>query len=144
MKYQEPIVIEQRFNTSAEKVWNAITNVDQMRQWYFDNILDFRPEVGFETRFNVKSGERNFHHIWKVTEVIPFKKIAYSWNFAAYSGEALSSFELAENGMGTILTLKSYVIKNFPDNISEFKRESGQAGWDFLITKSLKRFLENK
>jgi uncharacterized protein YndB with AHSA1/START domain len=143
MKNQNPIVAEQSFSTSAEIVWNAITHIEQMRQWYFENIPDFRPEVGFEVRFNVKSGERNFLHIWKVTEVIPLKKIAYSWNFEEYPGEALTTFELREKGPKTILTLKSYVIKNFPANIPEFKRESGQAGWDYFIKEKLPSYLEN-
>ncbi len=42
-----------------------------MRKWYFENIPAFKPEVGFETQFNVQSEERNFLHKWKVTEVQP-------------------------------------------------------------------------
>ncbi len=137
-----PIIAEHTFDAPIEVVWNAITDVEQMRQWYFDDIPDFKPEVGFETRFNVKSGERNFLHIWKVTEVIPERKIAYSWNFEEYHGEALSTFELVEKDGRTVLTLKSYVIEKFPDNIPEFKRESGQAGWDYLIKESLIKFLK--
>ena len=43
----------------------------------FNNIEDFKPKVGFKTRFNVKSEERNFLHLWEITEVDPFKKIVY-------------------------------------------------------------------
>ncbi len=35
---KEPIVVEQTFNTSINNVWNAITKVDQMRKWFFENI----------------------------------------------------------------------------------------------------------
>ncbi|MHA1916673.1 MAG: SRPBCC family protein, partial [Promethearchaeota archaeon] len=78
-KNEEPIIVEQFFNASIESVWNAITNVDQMRQWYFENIPSFKAEVEFETQFNVQSQERNFLHMWKVTEVVPMKKIVYNW-----------------------------------------------------------------
>lgn len=65
-----------------------------MRQWYFKNIPSFKPEVGFETRFNVQSQDRNFHHIWKVVEVVPLKKIAYNWKYEGYPGNSLAVFEL--------------------------------------------------
>jgi len=32
----------------------------------------------------------------------------------------------------------------FPDDIPEFKRESGVEGWNYLIKKSLKAFLEKE
>jgi uncharacterized protein YndB with AHSA1/START domain len=65
-----------------------------MRQWYFQNIPAFKPEIGFETRFIVTSGERNLTHIWRITEVVPFKKISYTWNFKEYDGESRSNFVL--------------------------------------------------
>lgn len=144
MKNKHPIIVVQSFDSPIEKVWNAITDVEQMRQWYFDNIPDFKPEVGFETRFIVQSDERNFTHIWRVTEVILLKKIGYTWDFEEYSGQGFSTFDLAEKGGKVNLSLTSHVIRNFPDNIPEFKRESGQAGWEYLIKKSLKEFLENE
>jgi uncharacterized protein YndB with AHSA1/START domain len=32
-KDDEPIIVEQTFNTSIETVWDAITKVERMRQW---------------------------------------------------------------------------------------------------------------
>jgi len=52
-KNEEPIIVEQTFNTSVDTVWNALTEIDQMRKWYFESIPSFKPEVGFETQFNV-------------------------------------------------------------------------------------------
>lgn len=137
-----PIIAQQTFSRPQEAVWQAITDVEQMREWYFDNVPDFKPEVGFETQFNVQSGERNFRHLWKVTEVIPLKKIGYTWNFEEYPGQSFSTFELEQKDDKTVLTLKSYVVEKFPEAIPEFKRESGQAGWDYLIKESLKNYLE--
>lgn len=31
----QPIIVEQSFNTSIEDVWKAITELDQMKQWFF-------------------------------------------------------------------------------------------------------------
>lgn len=51
-----------------------------MRQWFFENIESFKPEVGFETQFNVQAESRNFLHMWKIIEVVPMKKIVYNTN----------------------------------------------------------------
>jgi len=71
----EPLIIERTFNAPVAKVWNAITDVDQMRQWYFD-LKEFRAEVGFEFEFVVEHDGMTYHHLCKITEVIPQKKIA--------------------------------------------------------------------
>jgi uncharacterized protein YndB with AHSA1/START domain len=54
----EPIVVEQTFNAPIDTVWNSITQIDLMRRWFFENIPDFRPEVGFETQFKVATRDR--------------------------------------------------------------------------------------
>ncbi len=50
----EPIVVEQFYKVPIQVVWKAITDKDQMRRWYFEPMADFRPEVGFETKFAVQ------------------------------------------------------------------------------------------
>ena len=139
---EEPIIVEQTFNTSVDIVWNSITEIDKMRQWYFENIPSFKPEVGFEIRFNVQSQDRNFLHIWKVTEVVPLKMIAYNWKYENYPGDSLVKFELFEENNSTKLRLTHQVLEDFPDDIPEFKRDSGVEGWTFFIRKSLKKYLE--
>ena len=143
-KNEEPIIIEQSFSTSVETVWNSITEIMKMRQWYFENIPSFKPEVGFEIQFNVQSQGRSFLHIWKVTEVVPLKMIAYNWKYENYPGDSLVKFELFEENSSTKLRLTHQVLEDFPDDIPEFKRESGIEGWTFFIRKNLKEFLEKK
>ena len=57
----DPIVVERIYNAPIEKVWKAITNSDDMRQWYFD-LPGFKAEVGYEFQFtggpDEKKGER--------------------------------------------------------------------------------------
>ncbi len=141
-KIDEPIIVEQTFNVSIEVVWKSITEIDLMRQWYFENIPEFKAEVGFEIQFNVNSQGRDFPHRWKVTEVEPLKKIAYNWKYDGYQGDSLVMFELFKQDNFTKLKLTHTVLESFPDNIPEFKRESGIAGWEYFIKKSLKDYLE--
>jgi uncharacterized protein YndB with AHSA1/START domain len=141
-KGDEPIVIEQSFNSAVEKVWNAITDVNQMRQWYFENIPSFKPEVGFKTQFEVKGQSRSFLHMWEVTEVIPEKKIAYNWKYDGLQGDSAVVFELFDQNNLTTLTVTHHILESFPEEIPEFARESGVAGWTFFIGKNLKQYLE--
>jgi uncharacterized protein YndB with AHSA1/START domain len=143
-KDEEPIVVEDTFNASIDAVWKSITEIDQMRQWYFENIPSFKPEIGFETQFSVQSEERNFLHMWKVTEVVPLKMISYNWKYEGIAGDSEVVFELFEEDNLTKLRLTHQVLESFPEDIPEFKRESGLEGWTFFIKTRLKEFLGKK
>ena len=138
------IMVEQSFGNSKEEVWSAITNHKEMIKWYFDNIPNFKPEVGFYTAFNVESEDRNFLHKWKVTEVVPNKKIVYNWRYEKYEGSADMYFELFSEENSTKLQIKVKVLEDFDDGIPEFKRESCIAGWEYFIKGRLKEYLDGK
>ncbi|OFX45345.1 MAG: ATPase [Bacteroidetes bacterium GWA2_30_7] len=143
-KTDDTIIVEQTFDSSIESVWDAITKPDKMKLWFFENITTFKAVVGFETRFVVQVEDRIFPHLWKLTEVVPNKKITYDWRYEGYSGSAIVSFELINQNNHTKLRLTDTIIENFPDNIPEFKRESGIEGWNYFIKKSLKEYLEKE
>ncbi len=141
---QEPIIVEQTFEAPINKVWKSITDIDQMRQWYFENIPSFESKVGFETQFNVRSKDRNFFHIWKVTEVVPMKRLSYDWKYDGYQGDSSVLFELFKQSDSTKLRLTHMVTEKFPEDIPEFTRDSGVAGWEYFIKQSLKKYLEEQ
>ena len=136
------IVCEQSFNVSAKRLWQAITNVNEMRQWYFENIPDFRAEKGFETQFMVDAGERQFMHLWKIIEVEKERLIKYDWRYQGYEGTGFVSFELIENAEATILKLTNEGLENFKPKVPEFNRESCIGGWNYFIKDRLKAYLE--
>ena len=129
----QPIIVEQEFQNSVEEIWNAITVVEEMKLWYFDNIPEFRAELGFETEFEVFSHERRFPHHWIVTEVIPFEKLSYKWNYGIYPGDSISTFEIVNQKESNLLKVSCIVLADFPDDVPEFKRESCIGGWNFLL-----------
>jgi len=139
----QPIVVSQVFNSSVDNVWKAITELHQMRQWFFENIPEFKAEVSFKTQFNVASEERNFLHLWEILEVTPQQQIVYSWKYKEYKGAALVSFELTKTDSRTLLTLTNKVLEDFPENIPEFKTESCVAGWEYFIKNRLKTYLQS-
>ncbi|UCG61251.1 MAG: SRPBCC domain-containing protein [Candidatus Zixiibacteriota bacterium] len=141
---EDPIVVEETYHAAIDTVWKAITDVKLMRQWYFDNIPEFKPEVGFETQFNVKSEDRNFLHLWKIIDAEPMKRIAYTWKFEGYPGDSFVVWELSRKNDSTRLRLTCIIKEDFPDDIPEFKRESCVAGWKYFLTERLKEFLSGK
>ena len=139
---EEPIIIEQTFKTSLNNVWNAISDPEEMKIWFFKNIVSFKPEVGFETQFEVNVEDRKFTHLWKITEVIPFQKITYNWKYKEYPGDSLVTFELIDEISHVKLRVTHKVVKNFPSDIPEFKRENGIEGWNYFIKNNLIEYLE--
>jgi len=137
----DPIIIKQSFDASVESVWSALTNLKEMQQWYFPQLTSFEPKIGFETRFTIEHEGRVFPHIWKITEVDAPHKITYQWTFDGYSGVGLTTFTLEKENGKTNLTIFNPTLEPFPDDIPEFKRESGVEGWNYLIKKSLVEYL---
>ncbi len=140
----DPIVVEQVFNAPMAVVWKAITDKHQMRQWFFETMTDFEPYVGFETEFNVRCEDRDFPHVWNVTEVVPERRIAYGWRYGGYPGNSTVTWELSETPDGTKLTFTHEGSETFPQDDPVFSRESGQAAWDYFLGESLKGFLERQ
>jgi len=140
----KPVIVVETFSAPVSKVWKAITDQDEMKHWYFENIDHFEPRVGSRSKFEVQSGNNTFTHLWKVTDVIPQKKISYSWKYEEYQGDSNVSFELVDKGEKTMLTLTAVFTANFPDDVPEFKRESCLGGWQYFIQERLKSYLETK
>jgi uncharacterized protein YndB with AHSA1/START domain len=140
----EPIVVEQIFNAPISVVWKAITDTDQMRRWFFETMTNFEPAVGFQTQFNVRVEDQDYPHQWKVTDVVPEKRIVYDWRYGGYPGDSSVTWELSETPHGTKLTLTHKGIETFPQDDPMFSRESGQAGWGYFLHESLKAFLERQ
>src|SRR4249920_1250147 len=83
----EPFVIERILNAPAKKVWKALTNTGDMKNWYFD-IASFKPEVGYEFQFSAGSENKEYLHLCKVIEVVPERKLSYSWRYDGYPGKS--------------------------------------------------------
>jgi uncharacterized protein YndB with AHSA1/START domain len=144
MKTTDPqFIVEQLFDKPINEVWKAITQLDQMTHWFFDNIPDFKAEVGFKVQFNVKAPSRDFLHLWEVIEVIPNKKIVTNWQYEGFKGNSFVTFELYELENQTKLVLSTQIIEDFDDSIPEFNYESGLAGWNYFIKDSLTAFLKD-
>jgi uncharacterized protein YndB with AHSA1/START domain len=136
----EAVVIERTFNAPVGRVWKALTDVDQIRQWYFD-LKQFKPEVGFEFEFVVDHEGNKYHHLCRITEVVLEKKLAYTWLYKGEPGDSLVTFELFADGDKTRLKLTHQGIETFPKTPA-YARKNFEAGWTEIIGSSLKQFVE--
>jgi uncharacterized protein YndB with AHSA1/START domain len=138
----EAVVVERTLNAPVARVWEALTDVDHMRQWYFD-LKEFRPEVGFEFEFVVEHEGNSYHHLCRVTEVAPQRRIAYTWRYQGEPGDSLVTIELAPVGDKTRLKLTHTGIETFPKTPA-YARKNFEAGWTAIVGTELKQFVERR
>jgi uncharacterized protein YndB with AHSA1/START domain len=137
----EPLIIERIYNAPAERVWKALTNLDQVRKWYFD-LAEFKAEPGFEFEFEGGNEDRVYLHKCRITEVIPNKKLQYSWCYDGYEGNSFVTFGLFPEGDKTRLRLTHEGLETFPMNNPDFAKKNFEQGWTQIIGTSLKEFVE--
>src|SRR5690242_9528094 len=76
------------FPHPAEMVWEYLTNAELMAQWLMKN--DFQPIVGHEFQFRtnpIPSLDIDGIMYCTVLEIIPFKKLSYSWKAGPGGGK---------------------------------------------------------
>jgi uncharacterized protein YndB with AHSA1/START domain len=138
----QPITLERLYNAPASTVWKAITDKNEMKKWYFD-LAEFKAEKGFRFQFSGgPSPEKQYLHLCEVTEVIPEKKLTYSWRYDGYSGNSFVTFELFPEGNKTLLKLTHAGIETFPKENPDFAVGNFSEGWNHILHASLKNYLE--
>jgi uncharacterized protein YndB with AHSA1/START domain len=139
-----PFTIERTYDAPVSKVWQAITDKDKMKEWYFD-LSAFKAEKGFEFQFTGQGAEgENYLHLCKITEVVFEKKLAYTWRYDGREGKSEVIFELFPEGNKTRLRLTHEGIESFAGNGPSFTKESFAMGWTEIIGKSLKEYVEKE
>ncbi|UII34703.1 SRPBCC domain-containing protein [Fulvivirga ulvae] len=142
LKRYKPVVIERTYNAPIDRVWSAITDKEKMKEWYFD-LEDFKPQVGFKFQFEGGTEEKCYLHLCEVTEVVPGKKLQYSWKYDGYAGNSFVTFELFDLEGQTKLKLTHTGLGTFPESNPDLARENFVGGWEDIIGRSLKQYLEN-
>jgi uncharacterized protein YndB with AHSA1/START domain len=99
------------FPHSAEVVWEYLTTAELMAQWLMPN--DFEPILGYDFQFRIKPlPAMEFDGIvyCKVLEIVPFKKLSYSWKSGPGEGkitvDSVVAWRLTPKDNGTELSLE--------------------------------------
>ncbi len=140
---EQDILITRVFDANIDQVWKAITSKEQMQRWYFD-LAEFKAEVGFQFQFTGgPSPEKQYLHLCEITEVIPNKKLTYSWRYDGHAGNSFVTFELSSEGNSTHLKFTHKGIDSFPADNPNFAIGNFIEGWNYIIHTSLKDYVEN-
>ncbi len=138
----ESVVVERVYDAPIAKVWSALTNKEELKKWYIA-LGDFKPEVGSEFQFLLGPDDKKYLHLCKVTEIVPGKKLAYSWRYDGYIGDSVVSFELSEAGEGkTKLKITHSGVETFPKEPA-FAKENFKEGWTYTAD-ALGKYVEAK
>ena len=135
-----PLTKEALLDAPVHRVWKAITNNKDMKQWYFD-LKEFRPEVGFKFQFYGENEGRKFLHLCEVKEVIENKKISYTWTYDTHpDAVTLVSWELFPEGNKTRLKLTHEGLEKLPQD-RDYAIDNFKAGWNEIVEKSLRNYV---
>jgi uncharacterized protein YndB with AHSA1/START domain len=136
------IIVEQIINAPSEKIWRAITLKEEMKLWYFD-LKEFKAEAGFKFSFEGGTEAKTYLHLCEVKEVVPNRKLSYSWAYEGIPVETLVTFELLPEGPGkTKVKLTHAGVENFPADNPDMARGNFVEGWTHIIQKALKEYAE--
>ncbi len=138
----EPLIVERTFEAPAGRVWAALTTREAISQWSFE-IEEFKPEIGFEFQFYAGKDDDKYLHCCKVTDVIPQKRLAYSWRYDGYAGDSLVIFDLFAEGDKTRVRLTHLGLETFPP-LPGFARNNFLEGWTQIVGVWLKEFVEDR
>lgn len=137
-----PIQIKISYKATIHQVWNALTNKDEMKHWYF-NLPEFKPEVGFEFQFyGGKDLNNQYLHLCKIIEANEPSKLTYSWRYSGYPGDSFVTFELEELDETTKVTLTHSGIETFENENTDFAKSEFKAGWTYIMNVALQNYLE--
>jgi len=140
----KPVIVKKSFYASASAIWEALTNNEELKRWYFQ-LEDFKPEVGFKFSFTGGADESvQYLHLCEVTEVIPGKKLVYSWRYDGLEGNSLVTWELEEDGENTLVTITHTGLETMAANGPDFARASFTGGWTYFLEEALARYLANE
>jgi len=128
------------YNAPIDKAWSALTDPAKLRKWYFPQLQQFEPVVGYHFEFDDNTSD--YQKEWIVTKVTAGKTLAHSWAYKGYPGSSEVTFELFAEGNKTMLRVTQTDLESFPDH-PHFNRERFEQGWDNLLGQNLKQLLEN-
>jgi uncharacterized protein YndB with AHSA1/START domain len=128
------IVIERIYDTPVSKVWEALTDINKINQWFF-KLEDFKAELGFAFSFSGNDDGVKVVHECVITELIPERKLSYSFIYSGYPQKSTVTFALFPEGEKTRLILTHSDLENFAKGSPQYAREKFLGGWTHLTNK---------
>ncbi|ASW73138.1 ATPase [Chryseobacterium piperi] len=137
-----PIIIQKKVEAPIDEVWEALTDKEKMKSWYFD-VPDFELNTGKQFNFYEPGEEKKYHHQGNILDFVPNEVLKHTWCYPELSDkETIVTWELQPDGNGTLVKLIHENVDNFKALGDSFSRQSFTEGWNGIIGQSLKSYLE--
>jgi uncharacterized protein YndB with AHSA1/START domain len=132
------IVVEDVVPQPPERVWKALTRADLISRWLMPN--DFEPVVGKRFTFKTQPmGDWDGVVHCQVLEVVPLKRLVYSWQGGTESNakygsrlDSVVTWTLEAKGRGTRIRMVHAGFRS-PDN--DFAYDAMNSGWGRIIAR---------
>lgn len=133
------ILIERTYPVRVDRVWQAITEPEKLKEWFFQ-LPEFRLQEGFEFMISTNAGKPK--HRCRINEVVPGKKLGYSFTNIDVAGTSQVTYELFEEGEHTRLRLTHTGLETFPLEQPGYMKKDYEGGWTYLFGTALQHYLE--
>ena len=137
----EPLVVERVFDAPVERVWDALTNKEEIDQWFMA-IDDFKPREDYEFTLVAEHENKRHIHLCRVTEVVERERLSYSFRFKGTSGVTYVTWELFREGSRTRLRLTHRGLETIAHAGPDYSRQNFAEGWVYFIDSALRAFLQ--
>jgi uncharacterized protein YndB with AHSA1/START domain len=137
-----PLVKEVILDAPASRVWQALTDKDELKQWCFE-MEAFKPEEGFEFQFYGEKDGDKFLHLCKVLEVEVEKKMKWLWSYENIPDDTYVTFELFPQGDKTKLRLTHEGLEKLPQD-GNYAKTNFVEGWNAILGDLLPQHLSGQ
>jgi uncharacterized protein YndB with AHSA1/START domain len=143
MQMNHSLIVKQsvEINTSVDRVWETMTNPELIKVYLFGTNTRTDWKEGSEIVFEGEFGEIKYRDVGTILEIIPFKKIRYTY-WSGFSGlpqlpenDSEVEYQIEAAGDKSIFT---WIQKGFPD---EERQAHSREGMPALL-KQIKEVAE--
>lgn len=136
---QDVITREIMVKATQERVYRAISDPQQIVQWFPDEVLGGGLEPGERPIFVFS--EHNHKAQTYIEDAKPYEYFAYRWvpGGASFDGDVLENphtlveFFIEEIPSGTKVTLKESGFASLPVEAAESSFKDNSGGWEYMI-----------
>ena len=135
------VKVEAVFDATKSQVWDALTNTEIMKVWYFD-ISNFKLAVGSEFSF-YEGDKKEYLHEGEILKVEQNVLLQHTWKHPQQSkGSSIVTWEIEESGDNKVkVTLSHEGLENFADGGPNFAPANYEMGWNAIVKTNLRNYL---
>jgi uncharacterized protein YndB with AHSA1/START domain len=135
------VKVEAVFDATKSQVWEALTNTEIMKVWYFD-ISNFKLAVGSEFSF-YEGAKKEYLHEGEILKAEQHKVLQHTWKHPQQSkGSSVVTWKIEESDDNKVkVTLSHEGLENFADGGPNFAPANYEMGWNAIVKTNLRNYL---